>query len=74
MQKKERDIASNSFSHYEKHYLLNNTITCAFFYLYLVSYKNRAKLSPLFVHYYQFVSFSVHAKYFHTRISTYIVT
>ena len=49
MQKKERDIASNSFSHYEKHYLLNNTITCALRklmknFLCYTYYKFRAKL------------------------------
>ena len=46
-EKKERDITSSSFFHYEKHYLLNNTITCALslsLYVYKIIYKSRAKL------------------------------
>ena len=48
---------------YEKHYLLNNTITCAFSLSYFIS----------IIHYYQLISFAMHTHYLHRAILAQII-
>lgn len=60
------------FFHYEKHYLLNNTITCALLMYLQISCQSQLYWL-LFIHFNQFIPFSMYAKNFYQIILAKII-